>query len=97
MDESTLTQKDMQLAISLSHAPSKYDKYIVLLYKDYGLSLSKANFADVIHKSEQTIDRRIKEAKNIPSYLKSSDGTKASYIFPVVEVAEYLCNTIKVA
>lgn len=97
MDEPKLTHQDMQLALSLTHAPTKYDKYIVLLYKEYGFSLSKSNFADVIRKSEQTVDRRIKEARNIPSYIKSSKGTKASYIFPIIEVAEYLCSTIEVA
>jgi len=98
MDESKLTYQDMQLALSLTHAATKYDKYIVLLYKEYGFSLSKSNFAEVIKKSEQTVDRRIKEARNIPAFIKSGDGSKSSYIFPVIEVAEYLANkTIKVA
>ena len=97
MDVKQLTKHNMQLALLLTQAPTKYDKYIVLLFIAYGFSLTKANFAEVIDKSEQTVDRRIKEARNIPNYLKSSDGKKASYIFPVAEVAAYLCNTIKVA
>lgn len=97
MDFSKLTQQDMQLASLLTQAPTSHDKYIILLYKDYGFTLSKTDFAKLIKKSEQTVDRRIKEARNIPKYLKSSDGAKASYIFPVLEVANYLCSTIKVA
>jgi hypothetical protein len=97
MDENLLTQSDKQLVMSLSMAPSKYDKYIVLLKKDFGYNLSKSQLAILLKISEQTIDRRIKDASNIPQYLRSSNGEKASYIFPIIEVASYLCNTIKVA
>lgn len=98
MNLKQLTQQDMNLALFLTQAATKYDKYIVLLYKEYGFSLSKSNFAEVIKKSEQTVDRRIKEARNIPAFIKSGNGSKASYIFPIIEVAEYLANkTIKVA
>lgn len=96
MDETKLSEKDLKLAISLSMAPTKFDKYIVLLKNDFGYSLTKSNLAEVLKKSEQTIDRRIKEACNIPNYLRSSDGKKASYLFPIVEVAEFMTiNTIK--
>lgn len=97
MDENLLTKSDKQLIMSLSMAPSKFDKYIVLLKKDFGYNLSKSQLAILLDISEQTIDRRIKDASNIPQYLRSSNGKKASYIFPIIEVASYLCNTIKVA
>lgn len=96
MDENILTQSDKQLIMSLSIAPSKFDKYIVLLKKDFGYNLSKSQLAILLDISEQTIDRRIKDASNIPQYLRSSNGKKANYIFPIIEVASYLCNTIKV-
>ncbi|MBP6713578.1 MAG: hypothetical protein KA157_06555 [Aliarcobacter sp.] len=97
MDENLLTKSDKQLIMSLSIAPSKFDKYIVLLKKDFGYNLSKSQLAILLDISEQTIDRRIQEASNIPEYLRSGKGKKASYIFPIIEVALYLCNTIKVA
>lgn len=97
MDESKLSENDMRLAMSLSMAPTKFDKYIILLKNDYGYNLSKSQLAMVLDVSEQTIDRRIQEASNIPEYLRSGKGKKANYFFPIIEVASYLCNTIKVA
>lgn len=96
MLEDKLNEEEVKLAIELSMSPTKFDKYIILLKKDFGYNLSKTNLAKVLNKSEQTIDRRIKDCYGIPSYLKSGDGAKASYIFPVIEVAEFLCKTIKV-
>ena len=87
----------MKLAMSLSMSPTKFDKYVVLLKNDYGYNLSKSQLAIVLDVSQQTIERRIKEASNIPEYIRSGKGKKASYIFPIIEVASYLCNTIKVA
>ena len=78
MDENLLTKSDKQLIMSLSIAPSKFDKYIVLLKKDFGYNLSKSQLAILLDISEQTIDRRIQEASNIPEYLRSGKGKKAS-------------------
>ena len=97
MDESKLSENDMRLAMSLSMAPTKFDKYIILLKNDYGYNLSKSQLAMVLDVSEQTIDRRIKEASNIPQFLRSGKGKKANYSFPIIEVALHLSNTIKVA
>ena len=96
MKEIKLNQNDLKLVSMLSNATTTYDKYIVMLKNDFGYNLSKSELSKVMKVSQQTIDRRIKEAINLPSYLKSGDGSRASYIFPVVSVAEYLVNTIKV-
>jgi len=96
MDETKLSEKDLKLALSLSMAPTKFDKYLILLKNDFGYNLTKSDLAEVLKKSEQTIDRRIKEACNIPNYIRSGDGQKASYLFPIIEVAEFMStNTIK--
>lgn len=92
-----LSDDELRLATALSQAASKIDKYMVLLYVIYGFSLTKKELAEVIKKAQVTIERRIKEGANIPEYIKSSDGNKSSYIFPIYEVAEYLSNTIKTA
>ncbi|MDY0321294.1 MAG: hypothetical protein RBR23_06110 [Arcobacteraceae bacterium] len=94
MDETKLTENDLRLVMSLAMAPTKFDKYIVLLKNDFGYNLTKSELAKVIKKSEQTIDRRIKEGMNLPNYHRSSEGLKASYIFPIIEVAEYLANNM---
>jgi predicted DNA-binding transcriptional regulator AlpA len=98
MDKFFQNDSDIKLFISLSNTPHKLDKYIVMLKNDFGYNLTKSELAQLLKKSEQTIDRRIKEGLNLPNYHRSGDGAKASYIFPIVEVAEYLANrTIKVA
>ena len=97
MLDTNLSQNNVKLAIQLEQSPTKYNKYIVLLKNEFGYNLSKYDLAKVLDTSVQTIDRRIKESLNIPNYLRSSNGLKASYLFPVIDVAEYLCNTIKVA
>lgn len=97
MNENQLTQSDKQLIMSLSIAPSNFDKYIILLKKDFGYNLSKSKLAILLDISEQTIDRRIKEGINIPNFIRSGEGKKASYIFPIIEVAQFLSNTVKIA
>jgi len=97
MDEKKLNENDLELALSLSMAPTKFDKYIILLKNDYGYNLTKSELAKVLDKSVQTIDRRIKESCNIPNFIRSGEGEKASYIFPIIEVAQFLSNTIKTA
>lgn len=97
MDEIKLNENDMKLAMSLSIAPSKFDKYIILLKKDFGYNLSKSKLAILLDISEQTIDRRIKEGINIPNFIRSGEGKRASYIFPIIEVAQFLSNTVKIA
>lgn len=96
MNEKKFSERDLRFTHLLSAATTNFDKYVILLKHNYGFSLTKSNLAEVLHKSEQTIDRRIKEGSNIPEYIKSGEGSRASYIFPIGCVAEYLVNTIKV-
>jgi hypothetical protein len=90
MNEEKFSESDLRLAFSLSTAQTNLARHIILLKHDYGYSLTKSNLAEVLKKSEQTIDRRIKESSNIPEYIKSGNGKKSSYIFTVIDVAEYL-------
>lgn len=94
MNGRDLIEKDFEIEMTLSNQISKVDKYIILLNKEYGFSLSKSDLAKLLEKSEQTIDRRIAEACNIPNYIRSGKGKKASYIFPIIEVAEFLARPI---
>ncbi|MFA7022292.1 hypothetical protein AAW30_01869 [Arcobacter porcinus] len=95
-NKTNLEERDLKLLVELSNVSSKYDKYIVMLKRDYGYTLTKSQLARVINVSEQTITRRIEEGLNVPKYLRSGDGPKSSYIFPITEVADYLSNCIKI-
>jgi len=89
-------KNEYEIAKILSVCENDYNKYIVLLKREYGYNLTKNELAKVLKISEQTIDRRIKDCTNIPSYSRSSNSEKASYLFPITSVATYLVNTIKV-
>ena len=89
-------KNDLETASIISNCENDYDKYIVLLKNEYGYNLTKNELSKVLKISEQTIDRRIKECTNIPSYMRSSNSEKASYLFPISSVAAFLVNTIKV-
>jgi hypothetical protein len=95
MNEKNLSKVDLELATTLSVAPTKFDKYIVLLKNEFGYNLTKSDLATILNKSIQTLDRRIASGSHIPNYIRSGNGKNASYIFPIIEVAEFLCNTTK--
>lgn len=59
-------------------------------------TIVKKELAYELNVSEQTIDRRIKEGIGIPNYIRSGNGSKATYLFPITEVAKFLERTIKV-
>lgn len=86
--------KNINLIDKIAQEENKIDKYIILLTNKYGLTLTKTELAEVINKSEQTIDRRIKEGIGIPQFIRSGRGKKASYIFPIYEVAKYLSENL---
>jgi Fic family protein len=88
-------KNDNDMLTKLSSANNK-EKLILLLKDEYGYQLSKEDLSIVLGISTQTIDRRIKEGLNIPEYTRSGKGSKASYLFPITSVADYLVNTIKV-
>lgn len=89
-------KNDIEAARMLSNCENDYDKYILLLKNEFGYNLTKSELSKVLKVSEQTIDRRIKDCTNIPSFTRSSNTEKASYLFSITSIASYLINTIKV-
>lgn len=89
-------ENDKNMMDKLALTKNNTEKLILLLKADYGYQLTKQELSSVLGISTQTIDRRIKEGMNIPEYIRSGNGKKASYQFPVASVAEYITNTIKV-
>lgn len=62
--------------------------------------LSKKDLCEFLDISSATLDRRIKENRDIPSYVKLGDSKTAKVQFPIFAVAEYYFeiynNTIKI-
>jgi len=71
-----------------------------LIYDDlrtrHKASLSKKNLADELDVSVSTIDRSIAHGLGLPPYKKLGKAKNAKVIFNIVDVAEYLADTIKV-
>lgn len=63
-------------------------KFLFMKYEK--LMINKQELATLLGTSVSTINRNMQEGKNIPSYVKSSAGSKV--LFPLVSVADYICN-----
>jgi len=71
-----------------------------LIYDDlrtrYKASLSKKNLADELDVSISTIDRNIAHNLGLPPYKKLGKSKNAKVIFNIIDVAEFLADTVKV-
>ena len=71
-----------------------------LIYDDlrtiYKASLSKKNLADELDVSISTIDRLIANNLGLPPYKKLGKAKNAKVVFNIIDVAEFLADTIKV-
>jgi len=72
-----------------------------IIYKDmtsqYGYTLTKKELAQVLKVSVSSINNYIVKGEGIPEYTKVGTGKNGKVLFPVVNVVDYLSNTIKVA
>ena len=60
-------------------------------------TLSKAEIAHELGVSIATLDRYIKNGYGIPNYKKIGKAKNGRLIFNIIDVAEFLSQTIKVA
>ena len=72
-----------------------------IIYKDlsslYGFTLTKKELAEVLKVSVSSINNYIVKGEGIPEYTKVGTGKNGKVLFPVVNVADYLSNTVSVA
>lgn len=72
-----------------------------IIYEDmtsqYGYTLTKKELAKVLNVSVSSINNYIVKGEGIPEYTKVGTGKNGKVVFPVVNVVDYLSNTIKVA
>ncbi len=60
-------------------------------------TLSKREMANELGVSYGTIDNYISKGYNLPNYKKLGTAANAKVIFNIVDVAEFLADTIKTA
>lgn len=77
------------------------DFFSQIIYKDlstkYGETLTKVELSEVLKVSVSSINNYIVRGEGIPGYVKMGTSRNARVLFPVVNVVDYLSNTIKVA
>jgi len=68
------------------------------LLKKYGKSaIGKKELAYELNIGVSTLSKRMTEGMNLPNYRKIGDAKNARVIFPIIDVAEFLSDTVKVA
>ena len=60
-------------------------------------TLTKNELANELGVSVSSINKYISEGSGIPEYIKLGTGRNGKVLFPVVNVVDYLSNTIKVS
>ena len=68
-----------------------------LIVSQYGQVLTKKELSQVLKVSVSSINNYIVRGEGIPEYVKVGTGKNGKVLFPVVNVVDYLSNTIKVA
>ena len=68
-----------------------------ILVMKYGVTLTKKELSEVLKVSVSSINNYIVKGEGIPEYTKVGTGKNGKVLFPVVNVVDYLSNTIKVA
>ena len=59
--------------------------------------LSKRQMADILNISYSTIDRYIAKGYGIPNYKKLGTAKNSKIVFNLIDVSEFLSQTIKTA
>lgn len=68
------------------------------LRETYGKSgLSKVELANELGLGLSTVSKMMADGMGIPNYRKIGEAKNARVIFPLIDVAEFLSDTIKVA
>lgn len=71
--------------------------YEYLISKYQKVALSKEELANELGISKYTIDSYISKGYGIPEYTKIGNTRNGKVLFPLISVAKFLSNTIKVA
>lgn len=76
---------------------SEFQETLELLKSTYKkATLTKKEVAHELNVSESTISNRISKGIDLPNYKKLGNEKSAKVVFPIIELAKYLCNTVKV-
>jgi len=63
----------------------------------FGFNLTKKELSQVLKVSVSSINNYIVKGEGIPEYVKLGNSKNGTVLFPVVNVVDYMSNTVKVA
>jgi len=71
--------------------------YNALKADGYPLFIGKKEYARITRVSTSAVDNYIKQGYGIPDYKKMGNAKNAKVLFSLIDVAEYLAQTVKTA
>ena len=63
----------------------------------FSLFIGKREYAKITHSSLSAVDNYIKKGYGIPDYKKMGDAKNSKVLFNLIDVANYLAQTVKTA
>jgi hypothetical protein len=70
--------------------------YQYLVDKYQKLTITKSELSEELGVSVRSINNAIVRGSGVPEYIKMGESKNSTVVFPIVNVVEYMGNTIKV-
>ncbi len=94
MESQSKLSKAAAQALESSNAEAIYSE---LREEGYPLLISKKQYSQIINCSVSSVDNYIREGYGCPDYKKMGKAKNAKVLFSLIDVANYLAQTIKTA
>ncbi len=92
-----ISTKLSQPAINTFNSEEAEAIYYELKSDGYPLFISKKQYSEIIGCSLSTVDNYLKQGYGICNYKKLGNAKNARVLFNLIDVSNYLSNTIKTA
>ena len=94
MENQTKLSKAAAQALESSNAEAIYSE---LREEGFPLLISKKQYSQIINCSLSSVDNYIREGYGCPNYKKMGKAKNAKVLFSLIDVANYLAQTVKTA
>ena len=94
MESQTKLSKAATQALESSNAEAIYSE---LREEGFPLLISKKQYSQIVNCSVSSVDNYIREGYGCPNYKKMGKAKNAKVLFSLIDVANYLAQTVKTA
>ena len=94
MENQTKLSKAAAQALESSNAEAIYSE---LREEGFPLLISKKQYSQIVNCSVSSVDNYIREGYGCPDYKKMGSAKNAKVLFSLIDVANYLAQTVKTA